>query len=362
MPNLDDLAEVQRRMWATMDGAPIDDALEAVCEALGSVTGYAALFEPSGGQSSNEGFANVDPALIALLRTEFADPETNPILRAMPRMQQGRLSHNQNLIDLDFIRGTRFYEEWWVPTGVGDHAAGLLLPSPDGRIAWVTIGCLQGRDWFDPQERSFAEAALGGIARSLKAIAALSHEKADAVVLAQEPGPSWLIDGSSHVCLNNTAALREEADGRSVRRRNGALSLIDAQDDARFSALVASICGGSSSGGVLVVSGLRGFTCLDVEPGPRYRDERTALVTLRASRPIPWTGDELQRAFDLTPREAAVVLALVAGLRPVDIAAALGIQSSSVRLYLKRVFAKTGTQGQGPLIAMLLNGQGADHS
>ena len=29
---------------------------------------------------------------------------------------------------------TRFYADWWVPSGVRDHAAGFSLPPPDGRM------------------------------------------------------------------------------------------------------------------------------------------------------------------------------------------------------------------------------------
>jgi DNA-binding CsgD family transcriptional regulator len=69
-----------------------------------------------------------------------------------------------------------------------------------------------------------------------------------------------------------------------------------------------------------------------------------------------WDAESLGDAHGLTRREAEVAMALAAGLRADEAAAALGLAPSSVRLYLKRVYGKTGAHGQAPLAALLLRG------
>jgi DNA-binding CsgD family transcriptional regulator len=59
------------------------------------------------------------------------------------------------------------------------------------------------------------------------------------------------------------------------------------------------------------------------------------------------------RDHRLTPGEARVLRQLDAGLRPTEIAAALAISTSTVRVHLKRMFAKTGAGGQRALLSLV---------
>jgi DNA-binding CsgD family transcriptional regulator len=58
-------------------------------------------------------------------------------------------------------------------------------------------------------------------------------------------------------------------------------------------------------------------------------------------------------AFDLTDREAAVASLLGEGLTLDDIARRFAIQIGTVRVHLRAIFAKTGTNRQAELIALL---------
>lgn len=73
-----------------------------------------------------------------------------------------------------------------------------------------------------------------------------------------------------------------------------------------------------------------------------------------ATAPVP---DILIALFDLTIAEARLASALAAGLSLREAAAQCGLQFGSARTYLERVFRKTGTHGQGQLIAMLKSAQ-----
>lgn len=64
----------------------------------------------------------------------------------------------------------------------------------------------------------------------------------------------------------------------------------------------------------------------------------------------------LQAAYDFTPTEAAVAAKLVDGLSLEEIATELGVELSTARSHLKRIFTKTGTHRQAELVCRLMQG------
>jgi DNA-binding CsgD family transcriptional regulator len=72
-------------------------------------------------------------------------------------------------------------------------------------------------------------------------------------------------------------------------------------------------------------------------------------------RPAPAGISGLCHAFGLTPRETDIIVLLVAGEGPAEIAARLGISIGNVRGHLNRIFSKTGTGSQARLVALCLS-------
>ncbi len=60
--------------------------------------------------------------------------------------------------------------------------------------------------------------------------------------------------------------------------------------------------------------------------------------------------DLLASEWFITPTEARVALALASGAKPAEIASSLGIALSTVRVHLKRVYAKVDARGQRELV------------
>ena len=354
MPGLDDLVRIERLAWEAVEGAPVAHAVRALCDALGRTDGCASLIDTETGRGMDSGFAYVEPHLVRRLATEFSTVETNPSMRAFSRQPPGRLQHVGAVEDMRALKRSRFYADWWLPTGVPHHAGGIVLPAPDGRLVWVVIACLGDRDWLDAGDLRFAEAACGSIARALRTLVTLEQERAEATLVGAMPDPAWLLGPSGDVRLANAEgrAMLEMGTGPVIRRgRSVALGSRDA--DARLKRLIGAACAAGGSGAVLVRDGV-GHARLAVEPGPAHRGGGSALVRLRRPHALAWSTEDLRAAFDLTPREAEVARALAGGARPDEIGRALGLTPGSVRLYLKRAFAKTGTDGQVPLIALLL--------
>ena len=361
MPSLDDLARTERLAWEVAEGAPPEAAARVMCDILGQCDAFASLVDPATGNGMAEGFAYLDPDLMEVMARDFGTPQTNPVMGNISRMQTGEFLHCSEFLDLSQLRRTRFYADWWIPSGVRDHAGGYLLQSPDGRVVYVTLGCLGHRDWFDASELRYANAACESMARALRTSAAFAHEAACAGVAGRAPDPCWLLGRRREIRIENGPA-RDTTEARRgpVLYDRGTLTLSDRGSADRFEETVAAVCDGRCRDRSLLLTERVGVAYLTIEAGPRYRDERSALVTLRRPLPMVWNADSLRAVHDLTPREADVAIALAAGARPGEIAAALGLTVGSVRIYLKRIFAKTGTDGQGPLVSLLMAGRRAE--
>ena len=143
-----------------------------------------------------------------------------------------------------------------------------------------------------------------------------------------------------------------------LEHRKGSLGLRSRIAVARLRT-VAEICDNHRTRGYLLTTHRGGFARFEIEHGPRYRDDRSALVTLRRPRPMAWTAEGLRTACGLTAREAVVAIALGSGARPAGIATLLGLTTGFVRIYLKRIFAETGADGRTALVSLLLSRQRA---
>jgi DNA-binding CsgD family transcriptional regulator len=79
----------------------------------------------------------------------------------------------------------------------------------------------------------------------------------------------------------------------------------------------------------------------------------TVLFISEPDAPRPIDREAIAEAFHLTRREAEVAALLAGGASPAAIAQQLGVAVVSVRIYLKRIFAKTEARSQAALVAMI---------
>jgi DNA-binding CsgD family transcriptional regulator len=68
----------------------------------------------------------------------------------------------------------------------------------------------------------------------------------------------------------------------------------------------------------------------------------------------------LQQLYDLTPSESATAAQLFHGLRPTQVAHALGVSVHTVRSHVKRVFTKCHVKSQSELVRFLALGPGVE--
>ena len=357
MVSADDVARVQALAMDVAEGeGDAAPALLAMCDALGRVSAVASLHAPGEAEVAFGGYARVDPDLLTLLADRFSTPETSPQVEMLSRMRGGRLDHYSRYIDPDALRRTDYYNEFWHPSKVGE-AGGLVLRLPDDRYAFATIGCETGRDWLDDAERRAGEAMLMSIARALRLRDALSRGRAQARLDGAAPNAALLLSPSGYVRLRNAAAAALFASAALVQvdRRVWPRSRAARGPFARN---VATALSGAATADIL--RDRDRFLRVRFEPGPPCGEGPTALVTIGPARPFDWTEGALRARLGLTPQEAKVVLALCRGASTAAIAAEIGLKAGSVRLYLKRAFAKLGTHGQADLVRFVLDGRAPD--
>jgi DNA-binding CsgD family transcriptional regulator len=85
-------------------------------------------------------------------------------------------------------------------------------------------------------------------------------------------------------------------------------------------------------------------------------DIMVAATSVSASRMVP-SPSVLMGLFDITPAEVKLVSALAQGQSLKKAAQDLGIQFSTARSYLDRIFRKTGTHQQSELVALIKSAQ-----
>ncbi|HLS69490.1 MAG TPA: response regulator [Kiloniellales bacterium] len=222
----------------------------------------------------------------------------------------------------------------------------LLLASVEGRIARTR----QLREQRSAEEQ--ASTTLAG---------ELSPARASAEVLDLLSFGIVLADGEGAIAFANRTA-------KALAEETGSFSLSD-RLRARRSDLtrrlrneLASVTAAAASGEDVV----RGMAlpraeggaeillvfCSLVGPDPRSPSV-AVFISDSARQPAP-PEHLLVALFQLTPAEAQVARGLARGKRPVDIAREQKISQTTVAFHLRNLFAKTGTNRQADLIALVM--------
>ncbi|EKE43659.1 Transcriptional regulator, LuxR family [Oceaniovalibus guishaninsula JLT2003] len=354
MTGMDAIAAVQNAAWDIVEGAEdAGAALETMCQAIGRVRSVATYNDPENGQMVFSGHTRTDPDLLALVQQRFATAETSPQAEMLPRMEPGKFDHFGRYIDRAYLQTTEYYNDFWLPSGVGEAGA-ISCPSTDGRFAFATLGCYTGRDWLDPEEERAVQAMLSCVTRAMRVRVRFAKAAALARLDGAEPDPAFLIDLSGRLLLSNAAATAALSRG-VLTARGQMLKPRDPVTAAEYADQLTRMVAAREPAPVILRDGPR-YANLTFEAGPSYRDDRTIVVGLRAARPLDWTARAAQRHLGLTAREADIVLRLAQGATTAAIAADTGLTLGSVQLNLKRSFAKTDTHAQAELVQLILTG------
>jgi DNA-binding CsgD family transcriptional regulator/PAS domain-containing protein len=268
------------------------------------------------------------------------------------------------------LRQSEYYQHFLRPVDVR-HGLGISVHSQGaGYFAIVSFNRSAIAGDFDEGERTLVDALRPHLVNAYTISRRLRLAREDAATLRasfdQLPLGMLVLEADGRVATCNAEATRLLGEARGIQLGAcGRLVLAGAATRARLQAALAHLADPGqppmpevilvSAAGVATEDALVLHLCaLPATAGLAVRGRILAFLS-PVSRPLQAriASRILQLAFDLTPAEATVTLALREHHDPLHVALELGLAISTVRSHLKHVFAKTGTGSQRALLRLV---------
>jgi DNA-binding CsgD family transcriptional regulator len=242
--------------------------------------------------------------------------------------------------------------------GLGAQA-GTVIPMPSGELAMVVFERAIDDGANTPESLAMLNCLRPDLARASLAAARLRMEHARGTVdaLAMIGLPAAVLAGNGHVRVTNQLFDREN--DLFIPTAFGGIAVVHPETNELFQQALRA----SGEEPVLrsIPVHMRTGPPLVVHILPLKRDAHdlfsggdllVVVTPISASALVP-SPTILTGLFDLTPAEVRLATALAKGLSLKAAAAEAGLQFSTVRTYLNRIFRKTGTHQQSQLVALL---------
>lgn len=327
------------------------DLLERVCGRVNAVAASINRIDPIVRKASLFYEFGTNPIYSASLLTTYAG--MSPIGGAVLTAEVDEPLTAFDFIDEDEYLSSRFYKEWCQPQGYYDMLGAILMKSPTDVSAISTVRAKSAGRYGDV-ERAFVGDIAPHVRRAVTISGLLDSKELERELLVEVTdtlaAAVFILDGQGRTLRHNASADGMIANGE-VNVRDGVVVLSD--PDAQ-SALRQAL--GRSGGGQPSLFPLKSAA------GAIYV---AALISVRASGPFallinlqaptsPSIGAAIRRAYNLTPRELSVLLAIIQGNSIENAALSLGIEAPTARSHLHKIFVKTDTTRQGELIQKIL--------
>jgi DNA-binding CsgD family transcriptional regulator/PAS domain-containing protein len=344
--------------------------LTRVQDAAGLKVAYVAFKDATTGKPFFEAHSEGVSAESARLYSE-GYYKVNPFLAVELTALPGSLESAYRRFSRDFIRNHPFFNEWLAPSaGIGDVATAKLL-SGNGRLGVAVFGKNVRSDPFGKRELGTVRPLLPHLRRAMQVkyhlasvdmgvaslAAALDRLKAGVMVLDG--------DGAVRHCNEAAEALLWAGDGLCLQERR--LRARDAKTSSRLEQLIAEATQCASGdephrgGGELAIprrAKKRPLLVL-VAPLPEFSAHRfgrsqpavAIFITDPDERQVP--ESRLAELFGLTPAEARLASRLAAGDTLTEAADAFCLSKETLRVQLRALMDKTGTNRQSELVRLL---------
>jgi DNA-binding CsgD family transcriptional regulator len=242
--------------------------------------------------------------------------------------------------------------------GLGANAR-AVIPMPSGEIAHFVFQRGLDDGGYMPEHIAMLDGMRPDMARAGLAAARLGLEQARSTVdaLAMIGLPAAVLAANGHVRVTNAHFEREKA--LFVATAFGGIALADPESNRMFQLALRATGGEPVLRSIPLSNALPPPVVIHVLPLKRAAhdlfgggDMLVVATAISASALVP-SPTILTGLFDLTPAEVKLAIALAKGLNLKAAAAEAGLQFSTVRTYLARIFRKTGTNQQSQLVALL---------
>jgi hypothetical protein len=294
--------------------------------------------------------------------------QIDPAPALILRLPAGTATCTNRLFSPEQLKTDRFYNEFFVPSGMIESLAGNLY-SDQGNFSMVVVMRGEDRRPFDDEDIAHLERLMPHITRALQLRRAFSRVDAknlglEATVDRLRAG-IVLLDRDGVALFINTAmrAVAQRGDGFALDRSGCPLPAgIEAR--RRFDALLEDVAGGGG-GGILTVqraSGARDYVVL-IAPAPPSTAQSDwerqgpggAMVLVHDPEAQPsGMADILEQGLRLPKGAARLAAALAANDDLKSFAAREGITIHTARFHLRTALARTGARTQAELVRMVV--------
>jgi DNA-binding CsgD family transcriptional regulator len=264
---------------------------------------------------------------------------------------------------------TRFYREWVRPQGLVDFV-GAALDKSTASVAMFGVLRHQRNGVVDDETRHRMRLIAPHIRRAVLIGRMFDLKAAQAATFADTfdglSAGMYLVDASGNIVHTNVAGDAILDVGGILRAVGGRLVARDAQVDKTLRSTFAAASQGDAALGTrgIAVSligkdGERHVAhVLPLTSGARRRAGKTytavaAVFVRKAALAAPSPFEVIGKAFKLTPSELRVLLAIVEVGGVPEVAAVLGVASTTIRTHLYRLFEKTGVTRQADLVKLV---------
>ena len=264
---------------------------------------------------------------------------------------------------------TRFYKEWVQPQGMVDAVTAVLDKSVT-TAAMFGVFRYQSVGVVDDETRRRMRLIVPHIRRAVLIGRLIDLRAADAASLAD------ILDGlSAGMCLVDTGGRIVHANtachvilnaGDFLSTTGGRIVATDAKIDQALRELLAAAGSGDAaigSRGIALPLKAQDGSCYVAHVLPLTSGARrlagiaysatAALFICKVATQIRSAPEIIARAYNLTPTELRVLMAIVEVGGVPEVAVALGIADSTVKTHLGRLFVKTGTGRQADLVKIV---------
>jgi DNA-binding CsgD family transcriptional regulator/PAS domain-containing protein len=308
-----------------------------------------------------------DPAFAASFREYYC--KLNPWIGAAKHLPAPCLRRSHELVDQDALERSEFYNDWLRPQdayfGMGavlsrshqwETIVGVIRPKRAGPFSVTEAGLL--RRFLPHLKRAIVirrrlgtaalERRLGLEVMEALSVGVLLLDRTGRMLFANAVAQGLLSEGDAITAAGSRlrAATRQGAARLETLVRNAAA--IDAQETEMAGGMMALPNGDRSEAlSILVCPYRRAEPDIDlVEPA--------VVVFIGRRRPLRILPPAITRLYGLSPAEADLAGAIIAGSTPAEHAHRSRIAAETARGYLKSIFVKTGTGRQSALVAALL--------
>lgn len=361
------------QLIAEIHDAALDSSLwsEVVGKAGRFVGGAAAAIFSNGGVAGNGDVDyefGTDPYYRQLYFEKYLKLDPATAWHDFDLAEIGDAMAVEDLMPYPEFTQTRFYQEWARPQGIVDFVSAVLEKSAAG-AALFRVFRYERDGIVDGEARRRMRLVVPHIRRALLAgrlFEMKSAEKAAFDTLDRLSAGLCLVDATGQIVHANAACQAIFAADDFLSAADGRLVATDARIDQALRELFAAAAGGDTP----IESSVTSLP-LRARDGTRYvmhvlplasgarrpagapYDATAALFICKAAAEAPSAPEIIAQAYNLTPTELRVLLAIAEVGGVPEVAAALGVAETTIKTHLSRLFAKTGGRRQADLVKIV---------